>query len=93
MTLHVEGPVLVSRLRKCFSLFLAVLFLFLTILFLTCCLVLIYSHCCPFLTPSRGVAINVFLVPIKAYNLNISSLVSWDHISALILKYDDKIKN
>ena len=71
MTLHVEGPGLDSQLRKCFSLFLAVLFLFLflTILFLTFWLVLIYSHCCPFFTRSRGVAINVFLVPIlKAYN-------------------------
>ena len=64
--MHVGGPGLDSRLRKCFSLLLAVLFLFLflTILFLTCWLVLIYSHCFPFFTPSRGVAINVFPVPI-----------------------------
>ena len=66
MTLHVEGPGLDSRLRKCFSLFLPVLFLFLflTLLLLTCWLVLIYSHCFPFFTPLRGVAINVFPVPI-----------------------------
>ena len=73
MSLHVEGPGLDSRLRKFFPFFLAVLFLFLflflTILFLTFWLVLIYLHCCPFFTPSRGVAINVFLVRIlKAYN-------------------------
>ena len=71
MTLHVEGPGLDSRLSKFFPFFLAVLFLFLfcTILFLTFWLVLIYLHCCPFFTPSRGVAINVFLVRIlKAYN-------------------------
>ena len=69
MSLHVEGPGLDSRMRKSLFLVVLFLFLFLTILFLTCWLVLIYSHCYPFFTPSRGVAINVFLVPIlKAYN-------------------------